>query len=139
MAVEKVIKALETDDMTELPEEFNQANAESEIKQEMAPMGNQRFFKPSEVETKTWKDVLKDLEWELEVNITGEAVDKQTVLTTLSTALNAVVNPAYANNPQAQLVVSKIMSATGVISPLEVAALPAPQPVAPSGALPVQQ
>jgi hypothetical protein len=133
-AVEAVIKALETDDMSQLPEAYNPAQAEAQVKAEQAPLGNQRFFKPSEVDNKTWKEVLKDLEWELDVNITGESQDKNTVLTTLSTALNAVANPAYANNPQAQLIVSKILNATGVISPLEIASTPAPQPQVPQGA-----
>jgi hypothetical protein len=117
--------------MSKIPSPYQPDVAQQEVKQEMAPLGQQRFFVPSDIPTTTWKEVLKDLEWDLEINITGEAVDKQTVLTTLSTALNAVANPAYANNPQAQLVVSKILSATGVISPLEVASLPPPQPVAP--------
>lgn len=129
--VQDVITALETDDMSKIPSPYQPDVAQQEVKQEMAPLGQQRFFVPSDIPATTWKEVLKDLEWDLEINITGEAVDKQTVLTTLSTALNAVANPAYANNPQAQLVVSKILSATGVISPLEVASLPPPQPVAP--------
>jgi len=127
-AVEKVIKALETGDMSQAPAPYNPEEAEAGVREDLAPLGNQRFFKPSDADDKTWKEALKDTEWELEVNITGEPVDKQTVLTTLSTALQAIVNPAYANNPQAQLVVGKIMSATGVISPLEIASLPAPEP-----------
>jgi hypothetical protein len=128
-AVEGVIKALETGDDSAIPSPYQGQEAEGEVRQELAPLGNQRFFKPSEVSTVEWKTVLKDLEWDLEVNISGEAADKQTVLTTLSTALQAVVNPLYGNNPQAQLIVGKIMSQTGVISPLEISALPAPQPV----------
>lgn len=128
-AVEKVIKALETDDMSQAPQPFNPEQEQAKVKEDLAPLGNQRFFKPSDADNVTWKEALKDIEWELEVNITGEAVDKQTVLTTLSTALQAITNPAYANNPQAQLVVGKIMSATGVISPLEIASLPAPEPM----------
>jgi len=129
MAVEKVIKALETDDLNAAPTPFDPNQAEADVKSELAPLGNQRFFAPSDIESVTWKEALKDLEWELEINITGEATDKNMVLTTLSTALNAVANPAYANNPQAQLIVSKILSQTGVISPLEIASMPAPQPV----------
>lgn len=127
-AVEQVIQALESDDMSLAPQPFNPDQEQAAVREDLAPLGNQRFFKPSDADDKTWKEALKDLEWELEVNITGEPVDKQTVLTTLSTALQAIVNPAYANNPQAQLVVGKIMSATGVISPLEIASLPAPEP-----------
>lgn len=111
-----------------IPESTDPAIAQQQVKQELASLGGQRFFKPSEISTKTWKDVFKDLEWDLEINITGEARDENAVMTTLSTALQAVANPAYANNPQAQLIVSKILSATNVISPIEIASMPAPQP-----------
>lgn len=127
-AVDSVINALETNDFSQLPEEFNPEQEQANVKQEMAPLGGQRFFKPSDVSDRTWKEELKDLEWDLNVNITGEAINKNMVLTTLSTALNAVANPAFAGNPQAQLVVSKILQATGVISPLEIASLPTAQP-----------
>lgn len=117
-----------------LPQPFDPMAEQSQVKQDMAPLGNQRFFTPSDISDKTWKDVLKDLEWEVEVDITGESSDKNTILTTLSTALQVVANPLYANNPQAQLIVSKILLATGEISPLEIATLPPPQPMAPQTA-----
>jgi len=111
------------------PNPFDKIQAEQQVKNQLALSGNQRFFKPSDISTETWKDVLKDLEWRVEVDVTGESVNNQDVLTTLSTALNAVANPNYENNPQAQLVVSKILQATDVISPLEmsIANRPAPQ------------
>lgn len=127
-AVSKVISALESDDMSQLPEEYNPEQAQQQVKQELAPLGSKRFFKPSEISTVQWSEIFKDMEWNIDVNITGEAKDSNAIMTTLSTALQAVVNPAYANNPQAQLIVSKILSATGAISPLEIASMPAPQP-----------
>jgi hypothetical protein len=114
-------------------EPFNPGQAAAEIKAELAPLGNQRFLVPSEVGDSTWKSTLKDLEWDLEIDITGESRDKQTVLTTLSTALQTVANPAYANNPQAQLIVNKILTATGEISPIEISNLPPPAPQVPVG------
>lgn len=126
-AVKETIVALEADDDELLPSPYQGDVEEQEVKKELAPLGNQRFFKPSDIPTKSWKDELKDLEWELEINISGEAKDKQTVLTTLSTALQAVVNPAYANNQQAQLIVGKILSNTGAVSPIEIASMPAPE------------
>jgi hypothetical protein len=139
-AVDKAIKYLETGDQNSIPSPYQADIAQAPVKQELASLGNTRFFKPSDIPTVTWKTVLKDLEWELEVNITNEATNKDTVLTTLSTALQAVANPMYANNPQAQLVVSKILSATGVISPLEISSMPPPppMPVAPAGGAPPQ-
>lgn len=108
---------------------FDPKAEQASIKEEMAPLGNQRFFVPDDVSDKTWKEVLKDLEWDLEIDITGEAHDKQALFTTLNTILQIVANPTYANNPQAQLIVSKALMATGQISPLEIAALPPPQPM----------
>jgi len=110
------------------PNPFDQQQAQQQVKDQLALSGNQRFFKPSDISTTTWKDVLKDLEWRVEIDVTGESVNNQDVLTTLSTALNAVANPNYENNPQAQLVVSKILQATDVISPLELAVANRPPP-----------
>jgi hypothetical protein len=120
----------------ELPQPFDPINEEQGVRQSMAAQGNQRFFVPDELSSMTWKEYLKDIQWELEVDITGEQSDKQVILTTLSTALTAVANPAYANNPQAQLIVNKILSQTGVISPIEISTMPPPPPMpqpAPTG------
>jgi hypothetical protein len=106
---------------------YDPAAAHAQIKGELAQQGNQRFFVPSDVSDAKWKDALKDLEWEVEVDITGESVDKNTVLATLSTALQTIANPGYANNPQAQLIVSKILTATGELSPLEISMSAAPE------------
>lgn len=104
------------------------------VQEAQAAFGNQRFIKPSSVKTKTWKDVLKDFEWEVEVEVTNEQVDKQVVMDTLNTALQVVVNPQFAQNPQAQLIISKILAETGVVSPLEFS-MERPAPVVP-GPLP---
>lgn len=99
-------------------ETFKQQQTQ-EIQQGLNQMGNQRFIKPSDIPDKTWKEVLKDFEWELEIDITGEQKDRQAVLETLSTALQVIVNPTFATNKKAQLVVDKILEETKVISPLE--------------------
>lgn len=112
----------------DIPAEFNPEQAQADISKELSPLGNQRFFTTDEASDVSWKEVFKDLEWELEVDITGEASDKQAALTTLNTALNVVANPNFVNNPQAQLIISKILSTTGIVSPIEIASLPAPVP-----------
>jgi len=111
------------------PKPYDAQNAQQNVRNELAVLGNQRFFKPSDISSKTWKDVLEGFEWRVSVNVTGESKDTQDVLTTLSTALQAVANPNYENNPQAKLVVSKILQATNVISPLELSVASKPQPV----------
>lgn len=128
-AVEKTIRALESGDLGQAPQPFEPDTAQKSVKDELAPLGNQRFFIPSDIDDSTWKDVMKDLEWKLEVNVTGEAIDKKSSLETINTALVAVTNPNYANNPAAQLLVGKALTLSNVVSPLELSTLPAPQPM----------
>lgn len=101
----------------EIPPVFNQIAEEEAIRQELATLGNQRFFTPGEV---NWNEALKDLEWEAEVNITNENKDKQAVLTTLSTILQSVAsNPAILQDPNAKLIFNKILNTVGNVSPIE--------------------
>lgn len=90
------------------------------IKQEMGQYGNQRFIKPSDIPSKTWKEVFKNLEWDVDVEITNENTDKEAVMTTLTTVLQTIAsNPAILENPQMSLLFNKILEETGKISPLE--------------------
>ncbi len=99
--------------------------------------GNQRFFKPSELDDKTWKKQFEDMEWDLEINITGEAFDAQQALTTLNTALKLVVTPGFEQNKKAQTIVGRILELTGTLSPIEWNAIPSPmQPQQQEGAKP---
>ena len=94
--------------------------------------GNQRFIKPSLMDTKTWKEVFKDLEWELDLDVTGEAKDVQGALATLTTVLQTIAgNPQALQDPNTRMVFNKILGLAGGISPMEIAtneAQPAPQP-----------
>ena len=127
------------------PEALNQiqpfdAQAEQQaIKNEQAPLGNKRFIKPSEISTKTWKEVLKDLEWTVIVEVTNEASDKQAVLQTLSTTLQTIAsNPMILQDPNGKMLFGKILTETSVVSPLELStassAVVAPATANPSGA-----
>src|SRR3990167_3987817 len=78
-AVQDTIKYLEGDESA-LPSPYQKETAQGEVREEMAHLGNQRFFKPSDIDTATWKSVFNNLEWELSVEITPEAVDNQMVL-----------------------------------------------------------
>lgn len=101
-----------------------------EIAGQLQEMGNQRFFKPSDVSDTTWKEIFKDLQWELEVDITGESTDRE-VATTLNTVLQTIAsNPMILNDPNARLVFNKILEQAGGISPIEIATLPPPTPAA---------
>jgi len=124
-AVEAVINR------TALP---NMENEMAEVRTELTGLGNQRFFKPSEISAKTWKDVFKDLEWEIECEITDETIDKEPVLATLSSVLQTIAsNPMVLQDPNVKLVFNKILSETGAVSPIELSGQPRQQPVPISG------
>jgi hypothetical protein len=122
-------------------EPFNPTAEEGAIKRDLSALGNKRVFKPSEISEVTWKEALKDYEWEVEVEVTNESVDKQAVLATLSTVLQSIAsNPAILQDPNAKMVFSKILSETGVLSPLQISATgaqtpPAQQPMPSSGSM----
>lgn len=108
------------------------------LTQDLQSTGSQRFLKPDEIGIKTWKEIMKDLEWDLEIDITGEQHDTQAIMTTLNTLYMAMVqNPAQAET--SKLILSKILEQTGVVSPVEIQAIetaqaqPQTPPVSPIG------
>lgn len=120
----------------ELPT-VDDASISNDIEGELAELGNTRFLKPSEIDGQTWADALKDLEWELEVEVTNENTDKEAMMTTLTTVLQTIAaNPAMLQDPNASLLFNKILEETGKLSPIELSqskATPA-QPQAPAPA-----
>lgn len=85
---------------------------EEDVKSELAPLGNQRFLKPSDISNKTWKEMLTDFEWEPDVNPTSEDTDNVAVMETLNTMLSTAVN-----QPELyRFLVNKILERTGQIS-----------------------
>lgn len=94
---------------------------EQDVKGELSPLGNQRFLKPSDIPTVAWKEILKDFEWQPNVNIRDEVMDTQAVLTTLSTVLQTIArNPAVLQDPTMKTLFGKILEITGHISPVEI-------------------
>jgi hypothetical protein len=112
-----------------IPSPFNQPQAEGALKSELAPLGNQRFLSPGDV---NWNEALKDLEWKLDIGVTNEQHDKQTIYQTLTTVLQTLAsNPMILQDPNAKMVFSKILDSTGIVSPIELTtatAAPQPQP-----------
>lgn len=101
--------------------------------------GNQRFIKPSQIPDKTWKEALKDFEWEVDVDITGENRDTQAVLTTLSNVFQTVASLGGQPMPEEMKpIFNKILNLTGAISPLEIPE-PTPQPQPAPQEQPIQQ
>jgi hypothetical protein len=139
-AVNQVLKRKIIDGELPTPEEqaLMMQEAEGAIGAEMQEFGNQRFFKPSEIDEKTWKETFEDMEWDLDIDITGEARNSREELTTLNTALQVIMNPAFESNKKAQAIVGRILENTGAMSPVEYASLPntPPQAPAPQGAPP---
>jgi hypothetical protein len=109
-------------------EPMDMMNAESEVKGELE--GNQRFVKPDEIPDKTWKEVFKDVENDIDVSVTGEQKDIQGAMATLTTVLQTIAtNPALLQDPNAKMIFGKILSLSGTVSPLELSQAPAPQPI----------
>lgn len=94
------------------------------LKQFLRSMGNKRSFKPSDVSDETWKEVMKDLEWDLEYEITGESKDTQVMADTLSRVLQFIGNlQGRPMSDEEKLVFNKILSITHAVSPLELSQL----------------
>jgi len=101
------------------------------VKIELDEQGNQRFFVPEELSDLTWKEFFKDMEWELEVDITGEQKDKQNNMATLVTVFQAIGgNPALLQDENARMILNKILEMTNAVSPAELASVKAPPPQA---------
>lgn len=102
---------------------------QGKLKKGLAELGNDRYFVPSDVDDTTWKEMFKDLEWEVEVEITNESIDKDATLTTLTTVLQTVAsNPMILNDPNAKMLFNKILENTGVVSTLELKSAQSAQP-----------
>lgn len=141
MAVEKVIKALETDDLSQVPEPYDPAQGERQVADELKSLGNNRYFAPDELSEKTWKEIFDGFEWDVEIEVTNEQSDKQAVLANLNDTLGKLAQLGDIEN--ARLVLAKILEETDIFSPMELTAVqqaPAPtsmgssEPVAPEAA-----
>lgn len=87
---------------------------ETAIRSDLDLLGSKRPFTPN----KEWKDELKDLEWEFEINISGESMDKSVMLQTLTTLFQTIVQ-ATKDPSNAEAILNKILNITGVMSPIE--------------------
>lgn len=130
-------KALEGEMVTPQEQGDMVADEATQIQTELQKLGNQRFIKPSEIDDKTWKDIL-DINWDsVEVEITNEQSDKEAVMTTLTTVMQTVAqNPAVLQDPNMKLLFNKILEMTGQVSTIE---LSTQMPQAQPQQLPVEQ
>lgn len=114
----------------QIPAPFNQQAEEQAISQGMATMGNTRPIKPQlDGKDITWKEVFKDLEWNLEMAITNESTDKQAVMQTLSATFQTIAGFAgRLMTPDERIVFNKLMKETGTVSPVELSMVGNQQP-----------
>lgn len=101
------------------------------LQQTLNDQGATRYFVPSNTDKKKWKEVLKDLEWDLEIDITGESQNTAENMATLNTALQVIANPQFAQNKAAQAVVGRILELTGTMSAIELASVIGSTPTTP--------
>jgi len=128
------------DENVPFPAAADLGQAEAELADSMRQLGNQRYFKPSEIDDKTWKEVFKDFEWDVEVEVTNEQNDKLATLTTLQTVFSTLANMGDIKN--ARMVLGKLLEETGTFSPMElteVSQAPMPQASATPSPLPPEQ
>lgn len=114
------------DENVPFPNPADVEGTQARLTEEIKTFGNQRYFKPSEIGDKTWKDAFKDFEWDVEVEVTNEQNDKLANLTTLTTVLTQLA--AMGDSQGARTVLNKILEETGTFSPMELTQMAAPQP-----------
>lgn len=124
-------RVLETGDVpSPYTQEAMLQDEQQKAQESLQNSGNQRFFKPDEI---NWKEQFKDLEFELDIDIVGEATPNKEDLETLSTVLQTLAaNPSILTDPNAKMIFNKILSVAGSISPVELAAVPPSQPTKPT-------
>jgi hypothetical protein len=124
----------------EFPSQEDQVGMTEQVSAQMKEqlsglLGNQRFFKPSDIPNQTWKELLKDFEMKVTVEVTNENTDKQAVMQTLSSLFQTLAtNPMVLQDPNAKMLFSQILTETGRISPLQLSTIqPVPQSAPPTG------
>lgn len=119
---EKILngETVTTDEQDQLTQNFAQ-----QVQDGLSQQGNQRFFKPSEIGDKKWKEIFKNLEWDVAIDVTNEDLDRE-MITTLNALLVFIQNKqGQPLNPQEQFIVNKILRLTGAVSTLELSSIPA--------------
>lgn len=97
-------------------------------------LGEQRFFTPDEID---WATELKNLEWDVEVDVTGESANDKEDLATLTTVFQTIADPIkrqVLQTPEGKFLLNKILTKTSALTPVEMPAISAPvaSPVAPA-------
>lgn len=112
--------------------------ATQKIQSELSSLGNTRYIKPSEIDDKTWKEIFKDFDWEIEVEVTNEQSDKGAILESINTLLTTLAqNPNAMQDENFKRLFGKAVELSGAMSSIELGQMqaqptqppiPAPQP-----------
>lgn len=114
-------KAIETILQDGVPSPYQADIEEQQVREEFNSLGNKRSFTPGEI---SWKEALSDLKWEnVKVEITNENKDKEAVMTSLTNIFQTL---AQTDTTKANLVLSKILTETGTVSPFELSSTASP-------------
>lgn len=106
----------------EVADPIDMQSEQQNIQNELSDMGNQRFYSPGEI---SWKKYFKDLEWDLEIDITGEQSQNQNDLATLNTVFTTIAtNPQILQTKDGKMIFNKILEKAGAISPAEISMQP---------------
>lgn len=138
----KVIKEmiLNGEDVTQADQQMLTQGFVQEAEAGLNEQGNQRFFKPSDIKDKTWKEVFKDLEWEVECDITNENVDKDAATTLTNLLKFYQAKQGMPLTPEEKFVAEKILRLTGTVSTIELSSFQSlPQPPPPVEGVPGQK
>jgi hypothetical protein len=101
-------------------ESVDTQNAQDMAMSNLKAQGSQRFIKPSNIKDTTWKELLKDIKYKVDIVISNENSNKEAVMTTLTTMLQTIAsNPNVLLNPTTRVIMNKIIEETGVISAID--------------------
>jgi len=76
------------------PQPFDPVMEQMMVSQGFASQGNTRTFKPSDIDGVTWKESLKDFEWDVVID-DSESQDKRTLFAALQTFIQTVKNNPF--------------------------------------------
>jgi len=128
----KIISQVLDEGLMPTPEDQAQMAQEEEVgmKAQLADLGNQRFFKPSDIDGKTWKESIKDFEWEVEIDTPTDQKDVNLTMETITNVLGITMDPVkaqMADRPINKFLINKVLTITGAISPIELGDIEAAQ------------
>ena len=120
-ANEKIVQMVLDDETDDIDSQAIIGQEKQGLQEMLGAMGGKRFYRPDDIDQKTWKKLLNDFEWEIDFDITGEGKDKQSALATLNTVFQVIGrNPAILQDKNGKMLFNEILNLTGAISPLRI-------------------